>query len=459
MIVFLTLVYVALLAVLVKLGVIKLTLGWKLSVVGWMLLLFLVLFLPMQWGAPSGQVTVLKYVVEVVPNVTGEVVEVPVEPLKPLKEGDILFQIDPLPFQAKVDALEAELAATIQNVEMLQARAEAADAAVIKAEEEIDLCKEEIRIAEANIEIANSELAQAATNLDKVTTQVGNLKVQVAASLREFERRKELAASSAISKSEVDQIEVQYTGLLSQLNDAESNLVSAEQKLNASRSALTAKQAQAKAAQLRLKQLVDADLPAAKANAREARLAAESMVGDEHTSVAAAKAALETAEYDLRESTVRAPSDGYVAYLSLRPGQRVASLPMRSWMAFINHEETEVVALIPQFAMRFIEPNQKAEVTLKIFPGKVFNATVERVLDMNASGQISPSGQLATAANTNVAEPYGVVLRIDDESLDQIQLSGGARGSAAIYTESMRPTHVIRKVMIRMDAWLNYIIP
>ena len=40
-----------------------------------------------------------------------------------------------------------------------------------------------------------------------------------------------------------------------------------------------------------------------------------------------------------------------------------------------------------------------------------------------------------------------------------MKLAGGAKGFAAIYTESMQTTHVIRKVMIRMDAWTNYVLP
>ncbi len=47
----------------------------------------------------------------------------------------------------------------------------------------------------------------------------------------------------------------------------------------------------------------------------------------------------------------------------------------------------------------------------------------------------------------------------EDETIDVQKLAGGASGSAAIYTDSMQPTHVIRQVMIRMDAWMNYIIP
>ena len=51
MIVFLTLCYIAALALALKLGFIKLTLWWKLSPLVWMLVLFVILFLPMQWGA------------------------------------------------------------------------------------------------------------------------------------------------------------------------------------------------------------------------------------------------------------------------------------------------------------------------------------------------------------------------------------------------------------------------
>ena len=39
----------------------------------------------------------------IVPNVAGEVIEVPVEPNVPFKTGDALFKIDPKPFQAQVD--------------------------------------------------------------------------------------------------------------------------------------------------------------------------------------------------------------------------------------------------------------------------------------------------------------------------------------------------------------------
>ena len=63
----------------------------------------------MNWGAPSGPILVLRQAVAIVPNVAGEVIDVPVEPNKPLKAGDVLFRIDPVPYEAQVRQIEAQL--------------------------------------------------------------------------------------------------------------------------------------------------------------------------------------------------------------------------------------------------------------------------------------------------------------------------------------------------------------
>src|SRR3954463_9952019 len=63
--------------------------------------------------APSAlDVQVVKYVVQVLPRVTGRVTEVPVEPNRLTHKGDVLFRIDPRPFQFEVDRLQAVLAST-----------------------------------------------------------------------------------------------------------------------------------------------------------------------------------------------------------------------------------------------------------------------------------------------------------------------------------------------------------
>jgi multidrug resistance efflux pump len=50
-----------------------------------------------------------QYVIQIVPNVKGRVVEVPVEPLVQLQKGDVLFRIEATPYQASVDQLKASI--------------------------------------------------------------------------------------------------------------------------------------------------------------------------------------------------------------------------------------------------------------------------------------------------------------------------------------------------------------
>ena len=79
---------------------------------------------------PSGSFVVISRVVEVTPNVSGQVTEIPVKPNVPVKAGTVLFRIDPAPFQYKVDQLEASLAGARQQVMQLKANYEQASANV-----------------------------------------------------------------------------------------------------------------------------------------------------------------------------------------------------------------------------------------------------------------------------------------------------------------------------------------
>ena len=37
-------------------------------------------------------------------------------------------------------------------------------------------------------------------------------------------------------------------------------------------------------------------------------------------------------------------------------------------------------------------------------------------------------------------------------------MAAGARGATAIYTEHIKPVHILRKVLLRVGSYLNYII-
>src|SRR5438046_4096297 len=68
------------------------------------------LFLLLNIAAPAtNDVRAMNYVIPVVPRITGQVTEVPIQPNRPIKKGDVLFKIDPVPFEAAVKAAEATL--------------------------------------------------------------------------------------------------------------------------------------------------------------------------------------------------------------------------------------------------------------------------------------------------------------------------------------------------------------
>jgi multidrug resistance efflux pump len=61
--------------------------------------------------APSSHdVRVINYVVPINPPVRGLVTEVPIEPNRPIKKGEVLFKVDPTPFQIAVKNYEAQIA-------------------------------------------------------------------------------------------------------------------------------------------------------------------------------------------------------------------------------------------------------------------------------------------------------------------------------------------------------------
>ncbi len=103
-------VYGAILLVLEKLGIIVWSKKWAATFPALWLALQLILLIPMGWGSPQGPALVLRNTVSIIPDVSGEVIEIAAVPNKPLAAGDVLFKIDPVPYEAAVKSIEAQLA-------------------------------------------------------------------------------------------------------------------------------------------------------------------------------------------------------------------------------------------------------------------------------------------------------------------------------------------------------------
>jgi RND family efflux transporter MFP subunit len=169
------------------------------------------------------------------------------------------------------------------------------------------------------------------------------------------------------------------------------------------------------------------------------------------------KAQLANAQWNLDKTVVRAPADGYVTNVALRKGARVGNLSVSPVMAFIDTSATRVVVEIDQINARYVATGQEVEIAFKFLPGRIFTGKVESILQAVATGQAQVSGQAVMPKGIETV-PFVVRVALDDAEFAKT-LPAGATGAAAIFTDHVKVSHLIRRVLLRQVAILDYVNP
>lgn len=312
-------------------------------------------------------------VTPILPTVKGRVVEVPVQANAPLKEGDVLFRVDPKPFEYVVAEKKAALAEAEQNVKQLKASFDQ---------------------AAAQAERANAQLQLAEQNYD---------------------RQAQLFKANVVAQATLD---------------------------TASRNLDVSKQSFA----------------AAKAEEERARLAYTSNIGGVNTAVAKLRAELADAEFDLEQTTTRAAGPGFVTQVSLRPGMYAIPAQLRTSMFFVNTgpQDRELGAAFQQNSLQRVKAGDDAEVAFDAVPGRVFKGKVRTVVDAISTGQLGTTVGLIEPETRTTAGRAVAIIDVSDEMRDY-QIPLGATAQVAIYTEHWHHLSLLRKVLLRMRSWQNYV--
>jgi len=199
-------------------------------------------------------------------------------------------------------------------------------------------------------------------------------------------------------------------------------------------------------------------LVGAKAEEERARLAYTSNIEGVNTTVARLRAELSDAEYDLDQTVTKAPSNGFVTQVALRPGLYVVPVPLRPAMVFVNTDEKdrELGAAFQQNALQRVRAGDEAEIAFDAVPGRVFKGKVRVVVDAIAPGQFQATGTLVDVEKlTESGRAVAIIDLVDDVSRYQLPL--GAAGQVAIYTEHWEHLSLLRKILLRMRSWENYV--
>jgi multidrug resistance efflux pump len=398
----------------IKLKLLPWTTPWKVAVVIFPVVAIAAMLLLLNIFAPTtSDVRVVKYVVPVVSQVRGRVVEVPVENNRPVKKNDVLFRIDPTPYRNEVSSLEARLASEEAKV--------GADRSKLN----------EIRARLADAESTERQLRE---QLNQATGQVGSLSASLELARTRVAQNTELVAAGAGNRFDLEQAQTSVKELTAQLAAAQASEQQVREKLSGR---------------------VNGDLATvAEVKAQIASAAAQVQVSQAQADTT--RAQLENARWDLLQTTVVAPGNGTMVNVMLRPGFFVAGMPFNEVMTFVD-SEYQIFALFGQNELHQVVPGNEAEITLDTYPGRVIKAHVDSVIWAQGQGQLEASGDLPRT--TFVAPPgrFPVKLVVGEQDRE-LFLAAGARGSAAIYTEHLTLVHIIRKVLLRVASYLDYII-
>ena len=201
----------------------------------------------------------------------------------------------------------------------------------------------------------------------------------------------------------------------------------------------------------------DAGVRRALAAESRARLAYESEVGGVNTTVAQIRAQLSRAQVDLDECTVYAPANGVVTQRFVEEGAVTLTATFSSVMSFVYDEAPLVRAVFPSNSLRYMASGDAAEIVFDTVPGMVFTARVRDIVPATGSGALTPSGQLNTTAELSGSDLVLAVIVIDDERFDRSKAPIGTAATVAVYTDHGKAIRIVRKVVLRIKSWLNYL--
>lgn len=341
-----------------------------------LLVLFIYHVLSDRYTPYTSQARVETFLTQVAPEVAGDVLEVGVKDNSPVRKGQLLFRIDPEPYEVAVRSAEANLSVALQGS---------------------DVSVADVAAAQASIRKQRADLA--------ATRELGSI-------VNDLVGKRALAETQGIR--------------------ARAEVLKTEADLSKAR----------------------ADLEKARAN-----LGAPGM---NNPKVKQAAAALDKARLDLRNTEVRAPSNGIVTNLRLAPGQYVG--PGQPLLSFLDNGPRWISADLRENQLGNVKPGQDVVIALDLKPGKLFRGKVHSIGWGVSQGDEAPNGQLSSNPPDQgwLRDPQRFPVRIlvlpDEDKKAGIDVGrSGAQANVIIFTGDNILMNPIGRLWMRIVALLSYL--
>jgi membrane fusion protein (multidrug efflux system) len=332
------------------------------------------------------------HIIHISSKVAGHVAQVHVSDNQEVERGQLLVEIEPREYAARLAQARAALQAAIARQQAAQTAVVltrvTADAGVQQASSGLELTQAAVETARAQLGSAHSRLQQARAQVETALAYAAEARAQIvaaeAAETRaeaDVKRMQELARRDQISRQELDQAIAVSRTAKAQLEAARKKASAGEAQVAEARAAqqtaaesLRQMESQVAEAQARIG---EAQGRLASAQAAPHQVAVSQAQADlASAEVEQARAALEQAAIDLSSAQISAPTSGRVTRRSIEAGTYVhvgqalmAIVPRDVWVV-ANFMETQLADM---------RPGQPVEISVDAYPATRFQGRIDSI--------------------------------------------------------------------------------
>ncbi len=180
--------------------------------------------------------------------------------------------------------------------------------------------------------------------------------------------------------------------------------------------------------------------------------------GPHNPLIATAVAALDLALYNLSQTTISAPADGWIGNLPFDVGSfAVAGQPL---MALVSARDTWIQADLRENNLMHLAPGNPVEFVLDVAPGRIFNGKIRSIGVGISPGQAAPPGSLPVIQWPDKwlrqSQRFPVMISLDGDVPADLLRTGG-QVDVVVYTGNRPLLNTLARWRIRLSAWLSYV--
>jgi multidrug efflux system membrane fusion protein len=328
----------------------------------------------LQWEIrpQTDDATVRANFVGIAPQVSGHIIDLQIRDNQSVRKGDLLFVVDPRPYEIAVARARANLALTRKEVAGLRNGVSTAEAGIARASAQLNASAADVVRRETDPVAADAEIARLQAQRVASEAALSRAKAELRNAEDHLARLEPLLPDKFVTEDKVDEARTKRISAAMATEQARTSVLAIDAAIDEARA-----KKQAAVATLAATRAQHLATEAALRQSRSEHARAEDAVGQIENSnarIAAAEAALHSAELDLEFTHVRAPFSGRVVNLNIsngafaRNGVEVFTLiDTGNWYVMANFRETQ---------LRHIPDGAPVELYLQSHPGRRFRGTV-----------------------------------------------------------------------------------